>query len=130
MTTTYDQLAEAVGLLEIALQQGGDLGGKRQEVKAALGYLRDYREGRNCALALPARLDPYRDYEIHPNEYSLGQSDRVAYHHRDYSGPEDPRTGTAPTVEAARAAIDERIDEGFDADAPPVGYVVRIGGVA
>lgn len=47
--THYDRVAEAIGWLEIAVQQGGKLGGKRREVERALGYLRDHQESKGGA---------------------------------------------------------------------------------
>lgn len=154
MSMDIDRVQEAIGWLEIALQQGGNLGGKRREVQVALGQLRAHREAETtgafepqatvagtgesstdradvsaaAGYKVPGGSALYRDYVITP---SGGWGELAwAYQHRNYGGPGDGRCGTTPTVEAAKAEIDERIDEGFDDNALPVGYAVRLGGAA
>jgi hypothetical protein len=86
----------------------------RATVSAAAGY------------QVPEGSELYRDYVITP----AGHVYEWLYVHRDYGGPPDDRHGEESTLEACRAEIDERIDEGFDDNAPPDGYAVRIGGAA
>ena len=54
----------------------------------------------------------YRDYEITHGLNRIWQ--RWDFAHKDYDGPEDGRCGGGKTIEDCIAAIDDRIDEGFD----------------
>lgn len=152
MSMDIDRVQEAIGWLEIALQQGGNLGGKRREVQVALGQLRAHREAETTGASeprattagagesstdratvsaaagytVPEGSELYRDYVITPD----GHVYDWRYVHRNYGGPPDDRHGEEATIEAAKAEIDERIDSGFDDNAPPVGYAVHTGGAA
>lgn len=52
----------------------------------------------------------YREYEItyNPGPYSLHD---YHFRHVDYDGPEDRRSGYAPTLEACHEAIDDMVFE-------------------
>jgi len=42
------------------------------------------------------------------------------YHHEDYDGPEDDRCGAVASLEAAKAEIDEQLDDDAPADPWPL----------
>lgn len=56
----------------------------------------------------------HRGYEIYRPSYVPGPQFAWEYAHENYDGPEDNRIGRAASIEACKAEIDERIDEGFD----------------
>ena len=57
----------------------------------------------------------YRGYHIEydPPPIPIRTSD-WAWSHEGYDGPEDPRSGYSPSLEAAKADIDEQIAEWED----------------
>ncbi len=56
----------------------------------------------------------YRGYEIALASYSPSSAFDWEAVHENYGGDEDARCIRAASVEACKAEIDERIDEGFD----------------
>lgn len=57
----------------------------------------------------------YRGYEIDRPTYVPGPQFSWEYAHENYGGEGDGRCGLAASIDACKAEIDERIDEGFDA---------------
>lgn len=53
----------------------------------------------------------YRGYEIaHDPKPIPTRAHDWGFVHEDYDGPDDPRHGTAPSLEEARRAIDEQLE--------------------
>jgi hypothetical protein len=69
-----------------------------------------------------ADTEVYRDYKITRSSYGW------EYTHKDYDGPEDHRLGTVGSIEKAKAAIDEYIQENEEADTtiPYKGFSIEI----
>ena len=57
----------------------------------------------------------YRDFEISYDPPPIpARNCDWSYSHKDFDGPEDNRYGHAPSLEAAKAAIDDWWDDHFD----------------